>query len=315
MDEVVVAADAIRVGPRFSLTLQRTLRIPDDGGDYPLPPGLGALPVHRVADFASRLPAHWVEPGAVFVPLYQREAMWLAFSGAWWKPNALQVAIGHVNAISGEEWDSALSSDPQNYLVAPDQPWLDGINAGSGVIRQFVAVPLGSGLSVEAQVTGDEVHGGLQVRVLEPRPDRFPDEPPASRPELQIDASMPSAAVMAGRAMGIGAGGKIKQSVYPDAYGIDTWDPDAATDVVVHVLNSEQYELVTGLPAPPTPVSAATYTQHGLPWFDLYDEHKGDIGPSEVLSKVRSVGEKAGEPADSSVQIDPGQVKGLSTDP
>ena len=32
-------------------------------------------------------------------------------------------------------------------LVVPDQPWLDGINAGNGFIRQVVAMPLG-GLSL-----------------------------------------------------------------------------------------------------------------------------------------------------------------------
>ena len=48
----------------------------------------------------------------------------------------------------------------------PDQPWLDGINAGDGFIRQFVAVPLGLGATVEAQVTGDEVHGGVQLRAV-----------------------------------------------------------------------------------------------------------------------------------------------------
>jgi hypothetical protein len=28
-------------------------------------------------------------------------------------------------------------SDPQNYVVVPGQPWLDGFAAGEGLIRQF----------------------------------------------------------------------------------------------------------------------------------------------------------------------------------
>jgi len=35
--------ETIWLGSRFSFTLQRTLRIPDDEGDYPLPPGLGSF--------------------------------------------------------------------------------------------------------------------------------------------------------------------------------------------------------------------------------------------------------------------------------
>ncbi|MDQ3978963.1 MAG: hypothetical protein M3314_05355 [Actinomycetota bacterium] len=307
MGEVVVESDRIRVGARFSLTLQRTLRVPDDGNEYPLPPGLGRLPVLRVADFDSRLPTDWNETGAVFVPLYQREALWLQFDGAWWKPNAVQVAVGHVNAVSGEGWDEELRADPQNYVVCPDQPWLDGINAGPGMVRQFVAVPLGQGLTVEAQVTGQEMYGGIQVRVLEPRPGRFPDEPPP-RPPQEIRTAMPLAM---GAPMGIGAGGRIRQRIYPDPYGIDAWDPETATPVVVHILNSEQFEQVTGAPAPPTPVDAATYTEYGLPWFELYDEGRGDVDAPETLSKIKGVREVVGEEADQSISVDPNQVKRL----
>jgi hypothetical protein len=38
--------------PKVSVEIQRTLRIPDDGKDYPLPPGLGAL-VNAVAAESS----------------------------------------------------------------------------------------------------------------------------------------------------------------------------------------------------------------------------------------------------------------------
>lgn len=35
----------------FHLTLERTLRIPDDGKTYPLPARLGSFPLYRVADY------------------------------------------------------------------------------------------------------------------------------------------------------------------------------------------------------------------------------------------------------------------------
>ena len=62
-----------------SIDFQRTLRIPDDGSDYPLPPGLGSFPLRHVDDYADRLPAAWQRRGGVLLPMHQAEAMWLSF--------------------------------------------------------------------------------------------------------------------------------------------------------------------------------------------------------------------------------------------
>ncbi|MGH9227016.1 MAG: hypothetical protein ACRD2W_25295, partial [Acidimicrobiales bacterium] len=102
--------------------------------------------------------------GRPVIPLRQGEALWLAFGGEDWHPNAVQVAVGGVNAVSGQPFEAGLSDDPQNYLVTPEQPWLDGIKTGDGVVRQLVAAPLGSGVTVEGQVTGEESTGGIQLR-------------------------------------------------------------------------------------------------------------------------------------------------------
>ena len=41
---------------KSAIQFQRTLRIPDDGKHYPLPPGLGTLPLRHVEDFACPKP-------------------------------------------------------------------------------------------------------------------------------------------------------------------------------------------------------------------------------------------------------------------
>src|SRR5438034_589052 len=125
MPGVSIDRDRVHIGERFSVSFQRTLRIPDDGRAYPLPPGLGAFPVHPVEDYKDRVPAAWREQGGVFIPMHQGEALWLGFDGASWKPNAVKVAVGMVNAVSGEMWDERLHDDPQDYVVCPQQPWLD----------------------------------------------------------------------------------------------------------------------------------------------------------------------------------------------
>jgi len=100
MIPVTVKNDSLHFGEGLSMTFQRTLRIPDDGKNYPLPPGLGAFPILKVADYKDRLPKDWIEHGGVFIPMYQREALWISFHARHWKPNAAKIAIGKVNAIS-----------------------------------------------------------------------------------------------------------------------------------------------------------------------------------------------------------------------
>ena len=286
MLHVKVEGDAIWIGPRFSVAFQRTLRIPDDGKTYPLPPGLGRFQICRVSDFATHVPAAWRERGGFFIPMYQREALWLAFDGASWKPNATQIGIGNINAISGEAWQAGLVLQPQNYIVCPDQLWLDGINAGDGFIRQFVAMPLGEGYTVEAQLTGKEDIGGIQIRVFEPKEGRFSDKPPR---QSRNPGLLKMASPMPAGSMGLGAGGKMHQKIYPDAYGVDTWDTDNFGEVFVHIVNSEQYLAITGREPPRCSIDAKTYTDHGFPWFALYDEELGDVAASKRLTGVKSI--------------------------
>src|SRR6266700_2503136 len=178
MNDIELRNDRLRLGDGLGITFLRTLRIPDDGKTYPLPPGLGRFPVRRVDDYGDRVPEEWRAQGGVFLPMYQREALWIAFDGQHWKPRAVTVGVGKVCAITGERWSESLSDRTQNYLVTPPQPWLDGIAVKKGQIRQFVAMPLGMGYTVEGQVTGEETVGGLQLKVFEPKPGQFCDEPP-----------------------------------------------------------------------------------------------------------------------------------------
>lgn len=331
---IEIIDDRVKIGERFSLSFQRTLRLPDDGRTYPLPPTLGLFPVRRVADYSDRLPREWSQRGGVFFPMYQREAMWLAFDTTEWKPNAVKIGIGGIDALTGEDWQRGLHDDPQDYLVCPEQMWLDGINSGEGTIRQFVAMPLGMGYTVEGQLTGEEKFGGVQILVYDPMKGRFPDEAPPEQdyglgsPGGPLAFSGPMGAPMADMApldaaqmdmgMGLGAGGQMQQKVYPDPYGLDTWDQDNYAALEVHILNSAQFQAVTGEAPPPTPVTAQTYNKHGLPWFELYDETQGDLAAAEKLAGVKTVRELDEERGDSpdaaeaETEIKPEQVRRIN---
>ena len=116
--------------------------------------------------------------------------------------------------------------------------------------------------------------------------------------------------------MGVGAGGRITQKVYPDPYGIDVWDPDNSGSVTVHLVNTEHYRQITGSDPPPSPIDAGTYTSHGFPWFALYDERSGDVAASKRLGEVESIGAKdkrrdPGTGSDPSIDIDEEQIQKL----
>jgi hypothetical protein len=101
--------------------------------------------------------------------------MWIDFSAT--NRYAIRIFAGGVNAISGEPEVATPASITrlkekmrrgqaiQDYVVVPEQLWLDGVAIAPGEVRQFVAMPMGSGHSIEAQVTGQEVNGGLHLEI------------------------------------------------------------------------------------------------------------------------------------------------------
>ncbi|EHK99710.1 hypothetical protein M7I_4388 [Glarea lozoyensis 74030] len=98
--------------------------------------------------------------GGVFIPIRQHEAMWIKFTSV--QKFAVRVWVGGVNAVSGESKTPALSEPglnqyipkSQDYIVVPQQQWLNGIADEEGRVSQLVAPPVGSGYSIERQITG-----------------------------------------------------------------------------------------------------------------------------------------------------------------
>ncbi len=313
-DTLVISFPEIHPAARLRISFQRTLRIPDDGRSYPLPPSIGAFPVRHVDDFAARVSPQWLERGGVMLPMFQAEAMWLDFGsdlvpehGVSY-PFAVKIAAGKINAASGEDWREGLHRGPQDYLVAPKQPWLDGYCVEKGFIRQFVAMPLGSGYSAEEQLTGKAEHGGVQIAVYPMKravfERRFPKRPPpppfAAR--AAMGPPMPSAApmdcCMESAGMGLAAGGRMRQEIYDDPYDFYDWDSAVTSRCFVHLCNSLVWQSITGS-APPHPAPTAdSYTRAGLPWFDYYSDGLAALPGSDRLAGVKSVAELSAEKGD-----------------
>lgn len=272
MGDVVWSDDRLLAGS-LTVSFQRTLRVPEDGRIHRLPPTFGRFPVHPVARFARRLPGGWSGANRFFVPMYQREALWLAFDAAPGRPAAVTIGAGGINVVSGETWVPALAPSPQDYVVCPPQLWVDGVNVREGEVRQFVCAPLGEGATVEAQLRGSDAAAGIQLAVFEARPGAFPD---GALDDRDSESELPFSV----EELGVGAGGFIGQKIYADPHGINTWQPSPVAELSVHLMNSAQYRDATGLDPPPPPFDPEAYAAAGLPWFEVYDEDVPHVGPS-----------------------------------
>lgn len=311
----------------------------------------------------------------------------LSFSSGYIQnPYVVRPYIGGVNAISGkkvQEQSSGVSlADPevqvktrveggefetcdisppsaeQDYILADASAkdvsvrpqWLDGIALSPGRVKQFVAVPFGSGESVEAQKTGKDSTGGIQLEIIPSLPlsrlrrhlgqkitiytttlasnilapvqldagalvwdyvyalslrdgipinqircvfERKHLEPFGRLSHYGITDQSTIVVILKLRGGGgdeppnpkrmtIGAGGAISQNIKRDSQDPAIWDPSRAIRLNIQILNSLAFEEVTGLIAPPTPISFNTYKSLGIPFFQYYVEDaqavSGDFG-------------------------------------
>ena len=163
------------------ISFHRTLRVPDScgGRKHRLPPSFGRFDIVATQNYLNSviMPQSWKNSiktcnlNSFIIPMWQKEAMFIEFTAK--NKCAIKVGIGGINAVTGQAWKpDQLTRDAkkngnknkancnsnfnintmQNYLAAPKQPWLDGINCGNGFIRQFVAMPLNEGYTISSQI-------------------------------------------------------------------------------------------------------------------------------------------------------------------
>ena len=295
---------------RFAIDFQRTLRIPDDGKNYPLPPGLGRFPMKHVDDYGNTVPSIWIEHGGVMLPMYQSEALWLSFNSDYISdrdtsyPFAIKIATGKINAVTGDDWSDQLQRKPQDYMVSSEQPWLDGYCVEEGFIRQFIAMPLGSGYSAEEQITGAAEHGGVQIVIYPMKRKVFEKRFPKRKverlreEEIGMDTICGVASPMASYDMGLAPGGRMRQEIYEDPFDLNDWDMENKSRCFVHIANSLIWRAITSEMPPTVPFTAKEYAQYNLPWFDYYSDNSTAVKGSEKLNGLKSVaqmGKKKGD--------------------
>ncbi|KAK2797107.1 hypothetical protein FQN50_009338 [Emmonsiellopsis sp. PD_5] len=151
----------------LQISFHRTIRVPDIDTPFHLPPHLGRFPLYTVKQFDQRLPEHIVSNGGFFFLIHDKEALWIRFTTD--RQFAVRISAGGVNVVSGlaaNNRPSALCREKQDYIITPDQLWIDGFATAPNTARQFVAVASENGYSVDAQLTSEEVVGGFQFQVI-----------------------------------------------------------------------------------------------------------------------------------------------------
>ncbi|NEB61878.1 hypothetical protein G3I61_19635, partial [Streptomyces diastaticus] len=116
-------------------------------------------------------------------------------------------------------------------------------------------------------------------------------------------------------AMGLGAGGSMRQEVYRDERPLTDWAEQPAGRVFVHLVTPPEWRRITGEAPPPSPVDRAAYTRAGLPWYDYYDQDAQDLAPAGPLQDVKPVGEWIGDDHEPWQAPAPHQVQPLKDAP
>jgi hypothetical protein len=311
-DDLIFRFPEVHDDAEMAIQFRRTLRVPIDAETHLLPPSHRPFPLRHIDGQA--VPQDWIDCGGIIMPIYQAEAMYMAFSGGGWikgYPFAVKIAAGKINAVSGKPWKEELDPSEEDYIVVPRQPRLYGYCIAKSLIRQFVAMRLGAGYSVEEQLTGKAEHGGLQIVAYPMKADRYehtirnryeeltgwlagwsvlPFSPPQSPPPY-FRGPRPIKMCLA-------AGGRMKQPIYRDPYGIDAWDQTVEPKqrrCFVALANAVEWQEMTGERPPHAPPTAADYAEVGLPWLDIYAEDDQTRAGSRALALADNVAEVAGK--------------------
>jgi hypothetical protein len=288
----------VHADARLLVTVHRTLRVPDDDTTYGLPPGLGLFHLTG-ADSVRHDALGWSATDAL-LPMWQAEAAWFRFSSPSGYPFLVRMSMGGVNAVTGEDFADEVDFETEDYFEVPEQPWLDGFRVDDKTVRQFVAMPLGSGYTAAEQLAGAD-DGAVRIQVTPLRASKWRKRVATRRAAPQQLTSFDALGIVPAPAsassMGMGAGGSITQSIATPIEPQKNWNTDATSAATLRIVNSADWQALTGTDPHHRPPTITEYQQHGYPWFEWYDDSLARRGESKLsgLKTVREIGEERGE--------------------
>ncbi len=312
-DSLLVSFPEVHPLAAMTITFEKAFRAARTGLEASKLSTGAKFPLKHIDDYAEKIPDALLKRGGVILPMHQSEALAIRFmphkaqaadgslykndDDKSWYPFIVAVGCGLINAVSGGGIKDKLSANPQNYLFIEEPATLYGMNDRSGATRQFIASPLGKGITVEEQLTGSAEYGGIQL-IISPLKKKTFEEHYA----LQFSYNMPQecgtvrscvskAFSLAERAlprprkikscrdyycedlsMGISHGERICSTFNDDIYELADWDRKHYSRCFTHILNSEAWREITGEEPEATALSEEQYRRHGVSWKQEYNE-------------------------------------------
>ncbi|KUJ07507.1 uncharacterized protein LY89DRAFT_789601 [Mollisia scopiformis] len=125
------------------ISFRRTVRIPERAYDHYLRTDHGAFPIYTVGEHKTRLPDQMVAKRGAFIPMYEREALWINLESK--TPFRIKIHFRGINVVSGKSEGKKFCQElpsTQDYVVSGSQHYVDGVMSDDGsTIMQFIATP------------------------------------------------------------------------------------------------------------------------------------------------------------------------------
>jgi hypothetical protein len=86
----------------------------------------------------------------------------------------------------------------------------------------------------------------------------------------------------------------MTQSVYDDPFRMEDWDQDHTSRTYVHLINSAQWQQVTGEQVPTQPLTANLYNRYRYPWYQFYQDGP-TVGATPLQANLKTVQQLAAE--------------------
>jgi hypothetical protein len=209
------------------LTFHRTTRLENDDTTYNLPCSNGVLEIYSTKDY--KCPPTW-DKDAYFVAVHPEEAIWVGFQTL--EPVALVVGLGNKNVLTDKNLNLELEKD--NYITIPPQLWLDGWKAENGKVNQFIAT--GEPLSIS--IFESKTPNMMQIYLEKPKV--ICGDSPTEELDGEVTCCWGMSEV----------GGKVKQKIHNDPFGIDSWKKTPKKTIKIYLINGERFYEITKIAMP-----------------------------------------------------------------
>jgi hypothetical protein len=208
--------------------------------------------------------------------MHQKEAMYISFNSATNCSHSLafKIGVGDTNAVTGGQFyrHIDINKQEQDYIVAPPQKEIVGIQ-NDGTANLFVAPLLGQGETLDSDI-GRKESEGIQIIAF---PHKLSvDAQHTQQQQFYLNTTTnPFKQGGSGFTFGIKDSGAITQTIEKDVRGTRNWDQQSFGKVTVYVVNTEQFNKITGKKAPPSPITEQMYKENNISWQDCFHETRG----------------------------------------